>query len=64
MSRPETLLDREGLRTKSKLKADPKESEEEARDLPNACAILIPLSKSAAMQNSQRSTTSMAAAER
>lgn len=63
MSRPENLLGREGLRTKSKLKAE-KESEREARDLLNICAILILLSKSVTMQDTQRSTMSMAAAER
>lgn len=63
MSRPENLLGREGLRTKSKLKAE-KESEREARDLLNVCTILILLYKSVAMQDTQRSTMSMAAAER
>lgn len=38
VSRPGSLLGREGLRTKSKLKADPKESEREARDF---CQILF-----------------------
>lgn len=41
MSRTRGLLARAGLRTKSKVKADPKESERKPRDLPNFGAILL-----------------------
>lgn len=60
VSRPGSLLGREGLRTKSKLKADPKESEREARDFAKCYfAILILLSKSGAiLQDTQGSTVS------
>lgn len=47
------FLGREGLRTKSKLKADPKESEREARDLPSVGVVLILVSKSVARQDPQ-----------
>lgn len=41
MSRTRGLLARAGLRAKSKVKADPKESERKPRDLPNFGAILL-----------------------
>lgn len=50
MSRTRGLLGRDGLRTKSKVKADPKESERKPRDLPNFCAILL---LSVAIQDTQ-----------
>lgn len=55
MSRTRGLLGRAWLRTKSKVKADPKESGRKPRDLPNFGAILL---LGVAIQDTQSSTMS------
>lgn len=50
LSRTKGLLGRDGLRAKSKVKADPKESEREPGDLANVRAVLILRGKSVAIQ--------------